>query len=83
MSNVGPPFVECRQRYCTLPTLVWTGATGGLLRADCAWKRVTSRLVTHAWHCFSPSISEARSALTQASVFIRGCWVKSDHTAST
>jgi epsilon-lactone hydrolase len=37
----------------------------------------------HAWHCFSPFIPEARAALAQAAVFIRGCWVKSDHTAST
>jgi monoterpene epsilon-lactone hydrolase len=37
----------------------------------------------HAWHCFSPFIPEARTALAQAARFIRGCWVKSDHTAST
>jgi monoterpene epsilon-lactone hydrolase len=37
----------------------------------------------HAWHCFAPFIPEARAALEQAAVFIRGCWVKSDHTAST
>jgi monoterpene epsilon-lactone hydrolase len=37
----------------------------------------------HAWHCFSPFIPEARTALAQAARFIRGCWVESDHTAST
>ena len=37
----------------------------------------------HAWHCFAPFIPEARAALAQAAGFIRGCWVKSDHTEST
>jgi monoterpene epsilon-lactone hydrolase len=37
----------------------------------------------HAWHCFSPFVPEARAALAQAAVFMRGCWVKSVHDTST
>ncbi|MGF6721809.1 monoterpene epsilon-lactone hydrolase [Paraburkholderia sp. GAS41] len=37
----------------------------------------------HAWHCFAPFIPEARAALMQAAGFMRGCWVKSNHTEST
>jgi epsilon-lactone hydrolase len=37
----------------------------------------------HAWHCFSPFIPEARAALAQAAVFIRGCWARSHQIAST
>jgi epsilon-lactone hydrolase len=45
-----------------------------LQRADNAVEYAEWDSMPHAWHCFTPFIPEARAALAQASVFIRGCW---------
>jgi acetyl esterase/lipase len=52
-----------------------------LQREGNAVEFVAWHAMPHAWHCFAPFIPEARSALQQASAFMRRCWDEAAATA--